>query len=108
MTPGMTSFLNGCIKDGARFEKPTTRRKVRDFASAPVKSKIHTNKDMKVVELQGTRDLFGRLLYLSTVENIDLEKVFKYPLTPVPLSHMGGSMNKTNKSKLLHTLGSIK
>ena len=51
---------------------------MRNIASAPVKQTTNTNKDMQVVELQGTRDLVGRLLYLSTVANTDLEKVFKY------------------------------
>ena len=98
-------FLAGCFQDASRFEKPIPRRKVKNFASAALKSKV-SMKDLKVVELQGTRDLFGRLLFLSTVEKVDLEKVFKYPLTPVPLSlaHIDGSLNKTDKAKLLHKL----
>ena len=98
-------FLNGCLKDSSRFEKPIPRRKVKNFATAAVKSKVGGN-DLKVVELQGTRDLFGRLLFLSTLEKIDLEKVFQYPLTPVPLSlcHLDGSLNKTDKAKMMHKL----
>ena len=40
---------------------------------------------------------------LSTEHQINLKKVFTYPLTPVTLSlaHLEGSMNKTNKAKLL-------
>ena len=50
--------------------------------------------------------MFGRLLMISTMEKIDLEKVRQYPLTPVPLSlsHTDGSMNTTDKSKLMHKL----
>ena len=98
-------FLEGCFADPLRFEKPIPRRKVKNFASAAVKIGV-TSKNAKVAELQGTRDLFGRLLYLSSVANINLEKVFTFPLTPVPLSlaHVDGSMNKTDKSKLLHKL----
>jgi len=35
-----------------------------------------------------------------------IEKVFQYPLTPIPLAlaHVDGSINKTDKSKLLHKL----
>ena len=88
------------ILNASGFEKPVQRRKVQNFASAAVKCKVKT-KDLKVVELQGTRNLFGRLLYLSTLEHIDLEKVFWFPLTPMPLSlsHLDGSINKlTNLS----------
>ncbi|KAK2140160.1 hypothetical protein LSH36_1459g00001 [Paralvinella palmiformis] len=52
------------------------------FASAAVKN---TTKVQKLVELHGIRNLFGRLLYISTLERIDIEKVFKYLLTPMPL-----------------------
>ena len=95
-------FEEGCRLDPARFEKAIPRRKVKNFASVAVKASVKSNK--KVVELQGTRDLFGRLLYLSSKNNLDLSKVFSFPLTPVPLSlaHMDGSLNKTDKSKLLH------
>ncbi len=43
-------------------------------------------RDRKLIEVQNTRHLFGRLLYLSTKENVDLELVFAYPLTAVPFS----------------------
>ena len=61
---------------------------------------------MKPIEVKGTRNLFGCLLCLSTEHQIDLEKVFTYPMTPVPLSltHLDGSMNKTDKAKLLHKI----
>ena len=54
----------------------------------------------------GTGDLFGRLLYLSTLRHLDLEKVFEFPLTPVPLAlaHLDGTMHKTEKAKLMHRL----
>ena len=40
------------------------------------------------------------------MEKIDLEKVLEFPLTAVPLSlaHTDGSMNTTDKSKLMHKL----
>ena len=61
-----------------------------------------------MLELQGTRDLLGRLLYISSVKTLDLSKVFTYPLVPVPLSlslaHVDGTINKTDKAKLMHKL----
>ena len=50
------------------------------------------------------RDLFGSILYQSLQKNIDMAEVFKYPLTPVPLSF--GTMQKTPKVKLLNELES--
>ena len=95
-------FVDGCFADAARFEKPIPRRKIKNFTSAAVKTTVR--KDMKLIEVQGTRDLFGRLFCLSTEHNIYLEKVFSYPLAPVPLSlaHVDGSINKTDNAKLLH------
>ena len=86
---GHLEFFDECFKDRERFEKP-----------------ILKSKENAIVELKGTRDLFGRLLYLSSQANIDLSVVFSHPLTPVPpaLAHLDGSLNKTDKSKLMHKL----
>ena len=74
---------------------------MRNFASAAVKSKVH-GKQEKVVELKTTRDLLGRLVYLACTRKIDLDKVFAFPLTPVPLSlaSIYGTLKKTPKHKL--------
>ena len=63
-------------------------------------------KEKTIVDLKGTRDLFGRLLYLSSQANIDLSVVFSHSLTPVPpaLVHLDGSLNKTDNSKVMHKL----
>ncbi len=100
-----SEFIQSCLQDGARFSKPIHRSKLKNFSSDAMKVKTSA-KDNKIKELQGTRDLFGRLLYLAVTNNINLEIVFGYPLTPVPLSlaHIDGSINKTDKSKLMHTL----
>ena len=97
-------FRSACFSDPANFEKPIKRRKVKNFAAAAVKTK--TQSKIKLDEIQGTRDLFGRLLLISTMEKIDIEKVLEFPLTAVPLSlaHTDGSMNTTDKSKLMHKL----
>ncbi len=43
---------------------------------------------------------------MFTRVNIDLNMVFKHPLKPVSpaLAHLDGSLNKTEKDKLLHKL----
>ena len=76
-------FLEQCLKDPDRFEKPLRRRKVNNFASAAVKIKLY-GKQEKIVELKTTRDLLGRLVYLAYTRKIELETVFPFPLTPVP------------------------
>ena len=72
------------------------------FSADAVKVKLH-GKDMKIKELQGTRDL---LLFIAVTIKMDLSVVFSCPLTPVPMSfaHVDGTFNKTDKSKLLKKL----
>lgn len=60
----------------------------------------------KIVELSMQSDLFGRFLCISLKKSLDIDKVLRYPLTPVPLStcHIDGSICKTNKAALLKIL----
>ena len=85
-----------------RFEKPIKRQKVKNFAANAVTVKM----SLKIKELQCTRDLFGRLLYLAVTLDLDLKDILSYPLTLVPMSlaHVDGTMHKTDKSKLLKKL----
>lgn len=48
------------------------------------------------------RDIVGRLLIHAMEKKIDLQEVFKFPLSPVPLvfGQVDGSLNKTQKSSL--------
>ena len=75
---------------------------MKNFAADAVKVKV----DGKIKELQGKRDIIGRLLYLAVIEDLDLHVVFTYPLTPVPLSlaHVNDTLHKTDKTKLMHKL----
>ena len=49
-------FRQGCLADHERFERPIPRRKVKNFASAAIRSKT-TAKEGKVIVMKGTRDL---------------------------------------------------
>ncbi|GBP88538.1 hypothetical protein EVAR_21746_1 [Eumeta japonica] len=77
---------------------------VQTFANLKKKKKMTVGVKVHEVKLQG--DLFGRLLVLSLDTSIDLEKVLSFPITPMPLSlcHIDGSINKTDKSVLVHEL----
>ncbi len=70
-----------------------------------MKTKL-TIKGQKIKELQGTCDLFGRLLYLDVTNDLDLKVIFGFPLTPVPLTlaHVDGTKHSTQKSKLMQVL----
>ena len=94
-------FRDECFDNLIRLEKPIKKCKVKNFAADAVKVKV-TETNSKIKELQGTRDIIGRLLYLAVIEDLDLDLhvVFTYPLTPVPLSlaHVNGTLHKTDKT----------
>ena len=98
------AFTSECLKDPNRCEKNITLQKLHRFASEEQKYKIKANEKLVVVKME--RDLSGRILLMSLQHQIDVGELFKFPLTPVPLSlcHVDGSMLKTQKSKLLREL----
>ena len=99
------AFVNECRNDGGRFAQAIKRRKVMNFTHDAVKVKF-TTKDKQIKEAKCTRDIFGRLLFLSLTQGLDLTAVLTFPLTPVPLSlcHITGDMNKTSKCTLMDTV----
>ena len=86
-----------CYFDLLRFEGPIPRKKIiLLFRCSKYQS---NNRNRNLVELKGTRDLFGRLLYISIKHNMYLHRVFAYPLVPIPFSL--GHFHKTDKSVLM-------
>ena len=71
-----------CFDSPLMLEKPIKKCKEKNFAADAVKVKV-TAKNSKIKELQGKRDIIGRLLYLAVIEDLDLHVVFTYPLTRV-------------------------
>ena len=59
--------------------------KLKTFASIAVSRDISSTK-RKTKELIAEHNLFGQLMLLSIAHHINLEKVFEYPLGPVPWS----------------------
>ena len=100
-------FIEECIEDTTRFEKPIKRNKVHTFATGNTTFKLQ-GKDKKIIAISLMRDLSGSVLFLSLKQKIDMGEVLKYPLTQVPLSlaNVDGSMKKTPKAKLLQQLES--
>ena len=60
--------------------------------------------ELKVIKV--TRDLFGRLLYLSATNGIDLESVFSFPIFPEPtcFAYPDGTIRQNDKSTVFHHL----
>ena len=87
------------------FHAPLKRNKLKTFTSL---SKVVSVKSSgkKEIKIKTQRNLFGQLLILSQVHNIDLEKVLTYPLNTVPwaMATSDGFPLKTNKATLLHKI----
>lgn len=96
------TFIQECSIDPTRFEKPIKKNVLETFKVKTVK-KVNNG---KIEEFKIHRDLFGRLLGISLECDLEIDKALEYPLTPVPLSlcHLDGSINKTEKSKLVPLL----
>ena len=107
MAPLSLAHIYGAIMPGKkRFEKPIKRkRKITNFTAYAKKMNI-PQKDLKVKEVLCTRDIWGCLVYLAVVQNLELEHVMSYPMTMAPLSlaHIYGAMNRTDKSSLMRKL----
>ncbi|XP_050339343.1 uncharacterized protein LOC126765678 [Bactrocera neohumeralis] len=97
-------FITECNMNPDRFHKSLKKNPILTFASSKKKKIMKIGQKVHEIKLQ--RDLFGRLLALSLITNLDLEKVLCFPITPVKLSlcHIDGSFNKTTKSVLVQEL----
>ena len=99
------SFVTECISDLDRFEKPIKRCQLHTFASDCIGNK-KVDKNSKEAQLKCTSQLLGRIAFTAASADIDLEYIFSFPLTPVPLTlcRGDGTMVRTDKSKLLSML----
>ena len=77
-------FVEECIQNPERFEKPIKKNKIPTFVSECVQNRRTPNKN--VAYLKCTRNLMGCVLILATSEGVDLRHVLSFPLTPVSLS----------------------
>ena len=79
-----------------------SKLKLTNFVSVP-KSVNTSGRD---IALKTDRNLFGCLLVIVQLRDIDLRDVFKYCLGRLPwlLTSTDGTLGKTDKSKLLELL----
>ena len=101
---GHEEFIEACTNDKDRFEESIPKVKLHTFADECGRNR-HTT-DKKIAALKCTRDLMGHLVILATKRNLDLEHVFRYPLTLLAqsLCNCDEMMAKTDKSQLLNLL----
>ncbi len=96
-----------------RLESPQTTTKFYERMS---KLKLKTFSDMKnrmsakacgkEVILHADRNLFGRMILAAQSRTLDIKEVLSHPLGPIPwsLATPDGSLRKTSKASLAHTL----
>ena len=82
------------------FWEPLRKLKIKTFSSTNKNISLKSND--KLVTVNADRDLFGRLLIVSNVRQINLKEVLCYELSPVPcsLAHPDGGLRKTAKCVL--------
>lgn len=98
------AFVAACLENPERFESAIKKESLTSFRNENVRYK--RSQDVRISVLTCNRDLLGRLLILACRRDLDLEYVFSFPLTPVPLSMCNGDgmMVKTQKRTLLDLL----
>ena len=93
-----------CLKE-ISLHDPLKKQRVKTFASLKKTATIgqRFNKEVKIT---AQRNVYAQLLIVAEKHEIDFEKLFEYPLGPVPwaLSTGDGMLAKTDKSVLLHKL----
>ena len=77
-----------------------------NFATKNFQRKNTSKKTAAIAQTKGTRDMLGRLLFLSIQRQIDIMTVFQYPLLPEPdcFVHPDSSIRNSPKSKVFHFL----
>ena len=97
------TFLQSRIVDKTlAFHSPMKKLCLKTFATMAVK-KVAVCKQ-KSVQVKAERNLLSSILLLSQKVDIDLEKLFSYPMSPLPwsLATADGGLIKTDKLQLLH------
>jgi hypothetical protein len=90
-----------------KFQDTLKKQRLHTFQSMAI-SKIVTTAKNKAVRIKAERNFIGQLLMLVNQQGkeIDFDRLFAYPLSPVPWSFAtaDGSLMKTNKAQLMHML----
>ena len=79
----MEKSINSNEKD---FHKAVARNDFRTFASVEKGSKAMSKSTQKFLNVNVDRQIFARLLAISKDRDVDVEGLFSYELSSVPLS----------------------
>ena len=98
-------FIIQWIKDPKRFEERIPGDKILNFANEGTSFSLR-GANNKLIVAEMVRYLFGSILFLAIQRKIDMAEVLLFSLTPTPLSlsHVDGTMLKTQKIKLMEEL----
>ena len=99
-----SAFINECTEYETRFSKSIKKTKIVNFAISNFQKKNKSQKVSKIASIRGTRDIFGRLLYLAVTNGINLEIIFEYPILSEPpcFTHPDGTARSTDKTAIRH------
>ena len=77
-------FVRQCLDKSCEFEKKITKTKILNFSTENFGKKNRSKIALKLAQPKVNRDLFGRIIYLSTKKQIALRKILEYPLLSKP------------------------
>ena len=91
-------------KKDTAIHAPIKKNKLKTFLV--LKKSVIKNKSIKEVKITAQRNVYAQLFMLAQGNDFDYEKLFAYPLGPVPwpLATGDGMLAKTNKAVILNKL----
>ena len=102
----MNSFIQQRLNSNdVSFWDAIPSLKIKTFCSTAMKTTVKGS-DEKLLASTEDRDLFGRLLIVANVRQVNLREILCFELSTVPysLAHTDGTIRKTTKSVLLQIL----
>ena len=102
----MNSFIEQRLKTNTvSFWDAIRNLKINTFSSMTKKTTIKST-NLKLVTLTEDRDLFGRLMIVANVRQVNVREILCYELSiaPYALAHTDGTLRKTTVSLLLQIL----
>ena len=100
----MKNFIEKRLVDQTiDFYEPIKRLSLGTFSSL---KKVKVKSYNKVIQFSAQNNIFARISLIQQKRKINLQKVFPYPLGPIPwaLPEANGKLKKSSKAKIMHKL----